>query len=120
MYIKWLQGVFLTFCIGGIMFLSYLLPSDLGKGFVVAVLYMMLRYVAIAGGFVLLFIYILFQRKISFSLFFIFIATLNIAICLAAVALYFSHFANREWLHDCLLNGLLGTGMTLCTQLKKR
>ena len=117
---KWLQAILLTFCIAGMLFLFYPSHSELGKGFVVASFYMMLRYAALVGGIVLLFTYVFFRRKISFSFIFIFMTTLNLAVCFSAVVLYFLQQANREWLHDCLLNGLVGVGMIICMQLGKR
>jgi len=114
---KWLQAILLTLCTGGMLFLFYPSQSELGKGFVVASFYMMLRYAALVGGIGLLFAYVFFRRKISSLFIFIFLTTLNLAVCFSAVVLYFLRQANLEWLHDCLLNGLVGVGMIICMQL---
>jgi|GEM_PF-2477574 len=120
MHKKPLLAIISTICIGGLLVLFNRSNSELGKGFVVASFYMMLRYAALVGGIVLLFAYVFFRRKISSSFIFIFLTTLNLAVCFSALVLYFLRQANLEWLHDCLLNGLVGVGMIVCMQLGKR
>jgi hypothetical protein len=93
------------------LFLFYPSQSELGKSFVVSSIYMMLRYVALVAGIILLLVWLFFIRKLSSTFIYIFLATLNMAICLSALVLFFLHHANREWLHDCLLNGLGGAVM---------
>jgi len=120
MHKKPLLAIISTFFIGGLLVLFNHSNSELGNGFVVASFYMMLRYATLVGGIVLLFAYIFFRRKISSSFIFIFLATFNLAVCFSAFVLFFLRQANLEWLHDCLLNGLVGVVMIVCTQLGKR
>ena len=108
---KWIQAVLLIVFIGGLLFLFYPSQSELGKGFVATSVYIVIRYVALVTGIILLLIWLFFLRKLSSTFIYIFLATLNMAICLSAFVLFFFHLANREWVHGCLLNGLVGTVM---------
>jgi branched-subunit amino acid ABC-type transport system permease component len=108
---KILQAILVTLVLCMSLFLFYPSQSELGKSFVVSSIYMMLRYAALVAGIILLLTRLFFLRKLSSSFIYIFLATLNMAICLSALVLSFFHQANQEWVHDCLLNGLVGVGM---------
>lgn len=103
--------------LGGIIFFSFKSGNNSGKIIGAAGLYMLLGYGSVVGGIILFLISLFIRRSLSGTLLFIFIATLNIAICVSAIVLYLMHQSTREWLHTCLLNGLIGAGMVLITAM---
>jgi len=111
MHKKLLQALKLVISIGALLFMFYPSTNELGKGFVATSVYMMLRYAALIAAIILFLIRMFFLRQLHSRFIYIFLATLNVAIFLSALVLFFFHHANREWLHACLLNAWVGVVM---------
>jgi len=117
---KLLLAIISIILLGLCMFLAYQSGIQSGKVIGIAGIYIILRYIALVGGIILLLAWLFLRRNLSSSFVYIFFTVLDMGVCLSAVILFFLHSANRAWLHDCLLNGLVGVGMIVCMQLGKR
>ena len=93
---------------GAISFLIfYPSKSDLGKGFTIAVLYTVARYVFIWVG-VAIFAIRIFKVISNSSYWYITVAVFNLFIGALALILYFSGNTDHSWLNLCLVNLLIG------------
>ena len=99
----------LTLC--SIVAISFLIfypsKSDLGKGFTIAVLYTVARYVFIWVG-VAIFAIRIFKVISNSSFWYITVAVFNLFIGALALILYFSGNTDHSWLNLCLVNLLIG------------
>lgn len=82
--------------------------SGLGKGFGLAIIYIIIRHISLVAG--LIFILIRFLRILTkrSSFAYIFTGTLNISIGLICIVLFLLRDANVLWLHKCLVNMVVG------------
>ena len=100
---------FLIIAIGAIIIFILYYPSnsELGRLFGVDVVLLMIRYAALIIGLAFLLLR-LFKFFKSFPLYYVFIGTLNFAIGIFALALYFFDNANVSWFHLFIPNLLVG------------
>ena len=109
---------------GMLVALSYTLfypdSSGLGKGFSVAIVYMIVRYAALYAGILILLVRLarLFRR--TDSILYILPGTINFLVGAECVILYSLGEADRPWLYKCLLNLLIGALILADAFLVKR
>ena len=108
------RSFFISLAITGVLaafsFLFYYPShSDLGKGFSVAIIYMLVRYAALYAGILVLLTRLARLLKKTEGILYILPGTINFLVGALCVILYSMGEADRPWLHKCLLNLLMGT-----------
>ena len=82
--------------------------QGLGSTFSISVIFIFTSYASLILGVMFLLLRIIKIWKNPSALFYVLIGVVNITIGLIAIAMYFSHMADREWLNKSLLNLLVG------------
>ena len=92
--------------------LSFLLyyhdKSGLGKGFGLAVIFVIVRYISLVAAlaFILIRLFRILLRRTNFA--YIFVGALNCSIGLICFVLFLLGEANVSWFHNCLVNLTIG------------
>jgi len=95
----WILVIFLFF---------YRDNNGLGKGFGVAVMYMITRNVAVVVGAIALLCRISKLMKNNINILYILIGTLNLSVGIICIVLFVLKQADMQWLNKCLINMLVG------------
>lgn len=80
----------------------------MGRAFNLAIMYILTRNFALYGGFAVLLLRLLTVIKSNTNVLYIFMGTLNLIVGILCVILYYLSLADLPWLHNCLLNLLVG------------
>jgi len=107
----WILIIFLFF---------YRDDNGLGKGFGVAVMYMITRNVAVVVGAIALLCRILKLMKNNTNISYILIGTLNLSVGIICIVLFVLKQADMQWLNKCLINMLVGFLIIADTMFIKR
>ena len=107
------RSLFISLTITGILVaLSYSLfypdSSGLGKGFSVAIVYMMVRYAALYAGILIFLARLARLLRNTDSILYVLPGTINFLVGAWCVILYSLGEADKPWLYKCLLNLLTG------------
>src|SRR5688572_29634796 len=86
----------------------YPATNGMGRAFNVAIMYILTRNFALYGGVVVLLLRLLTVIKSNTNFLYILMGILNLFVGILCVILYYFSLADLPWLHDCLLNLLIG------------
>lgn len=107
----WILVIFLIF---------YRDNNGLGKGFGIAVIYMITRNVAVVVGAIALLCRISKLMKNNTNILYILTGTLNLSVGIICIVLFVLKQADMQWLNKCLINMLVGFLIIADTMLIKR
>lgn len=86
----------------------YPATNGMGRAFNLAIMYILTRNFALYGGLAVLLLRLLTVIKSNTNVLYIFMGTLNLIVGIFCIILYYLSLADLPWLHDCLLNLLIG------------